>query len=181
MLEDDLGLADFQLYLLKAMDPPESLRTAALADLGSSKQDMFAKFDNVHQALWVLDGGVASNILPMLDQVRVPGSHPEGSVAFSLPIWKEFLYIVSFDSTGRVFSTTEFSRRDGRETDLVVRPWEILESELPEMFDRIEEFETWGPSYRVLTARHLESGEVFRLRFGFGLLQAVISRGDQSR
>ena len=180
MFDHPLGVADFQLYLLKAMNPPESLLAPALIELESSKEDMSARFDSVHQALWPPDGGSAKNILSILDQVSRPGSLPDGGAVFSLPIWKGFLYTVSFDPTGHFFYTSHFTRRGRRNTALTLRPWEILESELPEMFDQIEEFETWGPSYRVLTARCLENGEVFRLRFGFGLLQAIIFRSGSA-
>ncbi|WP_054816165.1 hypothetical protein [Nocardia arizonensis] len=172
MSMSNLGSADFQLHLLKTMDAPESLLTAALNDLGSSKEDMLARSADVHRALWIGEGGSASNILPILDRVRVPSQRGEGSFAFSLSVWKGYLYIVSFDPTGDMFDTIEFIRRDDRSSDPILNPWEILEGELPELFDRIEEFESWGPSYKVVTARHVASGEPFRLRFAYGLLQA---------
>ncbi|MGQ4601533.1 hypothetical protein [Nocardia sp. R6R-6] len=102
MSTSDLGSTDFRLHLLKTMDAPDSLLTAALDDLGSSKEDMLARSADVHRALWIRDGGSARNILPMLDRVRVPSPREEGSFAFSLPVWKDFLYVVSFDATGDI-------------------------------------------------------------------------------
>lgn len=172
-----LGALDFQLHLLNTMDAPESLRAAALEGLGCSKEDMLARSADVHRALWIREGGSASDILSILDRARVRSPCGEGSFAFALPVWEDFLYVVSFDPTGDIFDRSEFVRRGDRVSDPAVTPWEIVEGELSRTFGGIEEFESWGPSYKVVTARHSVSGVLVRLRFAYGLLQAVLSPG----
>ncbi|WP_157225167.1 hypothetical protein [Nocardia thailandica] len=165
------GIIDFQLYLLKAMDPPQAVAAAALAELDRSPEQMIASFEKVHRSTWILEGGSAENILPLVEGVGVPVPPCFSAVyemAFALPLWPELLLAVAFNSDSRVFDAVEFVRAPDSTQVPEVRPWRLLEKEAYEVFDRVEEVESWG-DYRILAARNGEHGEVHRLRFGRGL------------
>ncbi|MFI7002333.1 hypothetical protein [Nocardia sp. NPDC050175] len=174
MSSDGLGIVDFQLYLLKTMDPPEALLTAALAELGCSIDDMEVSLENIQSATQLWRGGSAGEIVTMLSDVCV--SAPTGAghqtYAYNFPLWPEFDVVLTFDPLVRVLSNAQFVRFTGHYSESGVRAWNFTERDLVENFDQITRTEVWG-SYATYNARDTDRDQWCRLRFGWGLLQDI--------
>ncbi|WP_194838785.1 hypothetical protein [Nocardia sp. XZ_19_369] len=174
MSSDGFGVKDFQLYLLKTMDPPESLLTTALAEMGCSIDDMDASLENIQKATWLSLGGSAEKIVTMLSEVCVsaPARSDHKVYAYNLPLWPEFDFVATFDLSGKVLSHSEFVRFAGRGPETGATPWDFTERDLVGNFDQITRTEDWG-SYTTYHARDTASDQWYWLRFGWGLLQDI--------
>ncbi|WP_405166534.1 hypothetical protein OG203_16435 [Nocardia sp. NBC_01499] len=172
---------DFQLYLLKTMDPPESLLTTALAELGCSIDDMDASLENIQRSTQLSLGGSAEKIRTMLSEVCVssPARPDHQAYAYNFPLWPEFDVVLTFDPSGKVLSNAEFVRFTGHYTESGITPWNFTERDLVGNFDQITRTETWG-SYATYNARDTDRDQWYRLRFGWGLLQDIRLRKDSA-
>lgn len=73
---DELGTVDFQLYLLKTMDPPGPLLESALEQMGRTTGDMLARYEVVSRATKPRFGS-ARRIRSILSEVMMDGSSQE--------------------------------------------------------------------------------------------------------
>ncbi|MFI5776816.1 hypothetical protein [Nocardia sp. NPDC051570] len=174
MSSNGLGVVDFQLYLLKTMQPPGALLAAALEELGCTSSDMAVGYEGVSRETKLTEGGSADRLTTILDEAFVdqPSGMGRETFAYHLPLWPKFTFLLSFDSTRKFIYKGEFVRRPGCRAGEGVTSWDFLQIELTDSFDQICEIDTWG-TYDSYTARDSNLGERCFLRFAWGLLQEI--------
>lgn len=178
MSPDAPGIVEFQLYLLRTMKPPEHLLAHALDRLGRTEEEMQNAADVISRALRPQLGPaepvttIADFLHTTLSGARLP--RPGGDREFyRIPLWKEFIFEASFEYSGRIIKQAKFTRNPlhkppGGEAEA----WDFPEEDLPRRFTEIQEIDEWG-HYRTYLARTPESGDVFFLRFAWGVLQQI--------
>jgi hypothetical protein len=171
---DDLGVVDFQLYLLETMMLPESRLTPALEELGFSVDDMLASYEAVSR-LTKLRPGQARRFKSIINEVLLGTlnvADRETSV-YKLPLWwPKFTFLVSIDDSGEFLYRAEFGKGPDYRPEGQVAPWEFLEMDLVDKFDEVRDIDLWS-SYASYFARDRSLGQRYFLRFGWGLLQEM--------
>jgi hypothetical protein len=164
-----VGLMDFQLYLLKTMNPPSALLSGALDRLERSAEGMVSSYKAVSPLLMMREGQFQS-LEEILEEARQEDlSENDHEHIYRIPLWPEFAFKVCADESGLLIYSAEFTRvgnvfaGDGPEV------WKFLKCDLPVRFPNARAIDLWSPyeSYAVG-----DRGEIF-LRFGWGLLQEI--------
>jgi hypothetical protein len=171
MTSGALGVTEFQLYLLKTMQPIRSLLDPALAALNCDKDKMLAGAEAVSRSIMPGKGGSAHTLKTILNDTLIEKSHGRESDTFLylLPLWKEFAFRLELDDLP-FMRRVEFIRYTASEEEIA--PWKFLELDVEERFDEVREIDSWG-TYNSYTVRDPGSGDQLFLRFSWGLLQEV--------
>ncbi|MEU4313831.1 hypothetical protein [Nocardia sp. NPDC024068] len=177
MTSDNLDLFDFQLYLLKTMQPPRPILDSALIRLKSTTEQMHAGADSISKSIMPGKGGSAHTLKlilhdALINETRGPESE---TLLYRLPLWEEFAFRLELDDLP-FMKRVEFVDHTGADEELV--PWKFLEIHLSEKFDDVREVDSWG-TYNSYTVRDHETGRHLFLRFSSGLLQEVDTAADQ--
>jgi hypothetical protein len=185
MSPDGLGVDDFQLYVLKVMDPPARLLHAALDQLGRTPEDMIAGYEAVSGTVMGAFRCARSAAPPGLRELftsilseaflEEASEADHGVLNHHLPVWPDFVFQMSFNDAGSVLQDAHFSRTRSQPPE-EVNEWRFLESELATTFVNIREVDLWG-SYASYLAVHRRLNKRFFLRFSWGLLQEITSEG----
>jgi hypothetical protein len=177
MTSDKLALIDFQLYLLKTMQPPRPILDSALLRLNSTTEHMLASADSISKSIMPGKGGSAHAIKPILHDALIKATRgPESeTLLYRLPLWEEFAFRLELDDLP-FMKRVEFVEHTGADEELA--PWKFLEIHLSEKFDQVREVDSWG-TYNSYTVRDHETGSHLFLRFSWGLLQEVDTAADQ--
>ncbi|MGW7405075.1 hypothetical protein ACWGI9_15305 [Streptomyces sp. NPDC054833] len=171
MALDGVGVIDFQLYLLKVMDPPAALLESSLKKLNRTEVEMDDRQEAVSQLIR-LGAGSARKLVVILEQALVDASGAsEQRYVYRLPLWPDFKFLVSLDGSGRFIESMEFESDGDCGEGAKIVPWGFLETWLGVNFDQVRMIDGWG-HYRTYMAQSSDNEEVF-LRFAWGLLQEV--------
>lgn len=171
MTSNNLGVTEFQLYLLKTMQPIQSLLDPALSALNCGKDQMLADAEAVSKSIMPGKGGSAHALKTILNDALIEHSRGTGSDIFlyHLPLWKEFAFRLELDDLP-FMKRVEFVRYTDFKEEIA--PWRLLELDVKERFDEVREVDSWG-TYNSYTARDPRVGDQIFLRFSWGLLQEV--------
>ncbi|GAA0964257.1 hypothetical protein [Actinocorallia libanotica] len=169
---------EFQLYLLRTMKPPKHLLAHALDLLGRTEEEMRKAADAVSRALRPQLGTaepvttVADFLHTTLSGGRLPRPDDDRNF-YRIPLWEEFIFEASFGCSGRFIEQAKFTGDPSRRLpDGEPEAWNFLEDDLSQRFTEIQEIDEWG-HYRTYLARAPESGDMFFLRFAWGVLQQI--------
>ncbi|WP_280422700.1 hypothetical protein [Nocardia carnea] len=179
MTSNKLGLVDFQLYLLKTMQPPRTVLDPALTRLNSTTEHMLASAESISKSIMPGKGGSAHALKSILHNALINETRgPESeTLLYRLPLWEEFAFRLELDNLP-FMKRVEFV--DYIEFNQKAAPWRLLEIHISERFDEVREIDSWG-TYNSYTVRDPETGNHLFLRFSWGLLQEVDTVADQSR
>ncbi|MEV0106458.1 hypothetical protein AB0H42_08970 [Nocardia sp. NPDC050799] len=179
MISNKLGLVDFQLYLLKTMQPPRPVLDSALARLNSTTELMLTSAESISKSIMPGKGGTAHALKPILHDALINETRgPESeTLLYRLPLWEEFAFRLELDNLP-FMKRVEFVSYT--ELDETAAPWKLLEINISEKFDEVREIDSWG-TYNSYTVRDPETGNHLFLRFSWGLLQEVDTMADQPR
>lgn len=169
----DLGVLEFQLYVLESMRPPESFLAPALAALGRTGPEMLDASEAVGAAIRPMTGS-PRRITEILSGARwdMPSLEGPHISVYALPLWPDFYFHVELMAEADWIWCAEFRRHGARKPADRVAPWEFVRSDLADAFDAVEEVDLWSP-YGSYSAHDRESGRRYFLRFGWGLLQEM--------
>lgn len=141
MSPDDLGVVEFQLYLLKTMMPPESLRAPALEKLSGSVDDMLACSEAVSRAA-PLRFGQVQRIKSILREALAGtlSRADRETFVYRLPLWwPKYTFLVSPDDSGGFLYKAEFGKGTDYRPEGQIAPWNFLEMDLTDTFDEVRE------------------------------------------
>ncbi|MGA6205484.1 hypothetical protein ACPESR_12075 [Nocardia testacea] len=177
MNSDKLAVNDFQLYLLKTMQPPRPILDSALSRLNSTTEHMLASADSISKSIMPGKGGSAHALRPILHEALINEARgPESEILlYRLPLWEEFAFRLELDNLP-FMKRVEFVDLTGAEEGIA--PWKFLEIHTSERFDEVREIDSWG-TYNSYTVRDRQTGRRVFLRFSWGLLQEVDTVADQ--
>ncbi|MDX6741326.1 hypothetical protein [Actinocorallia sp. A-T 12471] len=188
-MREELGVVEFQLYLLKTMMPPAAALVALLERFQKSEIDLNRASERVSKLLRprFREPGPApamsEDVARMLEGAAVlsPAEYSGDGQWYRFPVWPEFVFHMTFEDSLGFLNVAEFrwwpSARDGNRNPEV---WHFLESDLKTHFDEIKEIDVWG-HYRSYTGRSLTDGHEYFLRFGYALLQEITHMGQEDR
>lgn len=168
------GVDDFQLYLLKTMDPPDQLLAAALDRLRYSRGEMRERYEKISRMTKLISGCVGELKDVLADALVDKAPEGQGEKRrYSLPLWPKYYFGIIFSNQDEFIKQAAFERRLPA-LDLVdpVGVWDFLVTDLADMFGNIEEIDVWG-HYETFLADNLRDGRKYFLRFGWGLLQEI--------
>ncbi|MCD0450027.1 hypothetical protein LO762_12605 [Actinocorallia sp. API 0066] len=168
---------DFQLYLLKTMDPPTPLLDSSLGVLGSDRGGMKVSYGSVSELMKPISGSPHS-LKAMLRDSLVSEDGSGGNIVsgYRLSLWPEFVFWLAIDSSGLFIEKAGFGRASGGpRTGGPIEPWGFVIGDLDNEFSGVEFIDEWG-HYSTCHAWHGESGKRLFLRFAWGLLQEVDDR-----
>ena len=174
-----IGVIDFQLYLLKTMDPAPSFLAGSLKALDRSIDDMLASFEAVSPLLKTKPGS-ATRLKLILDDAFLEDRRIESlslASAYRLSLWPMLDFLVSTDESGLFIGRAGFQRRIDSETSSSLAAWNFLEGDLADAFGDVSEIDAWG-HYSTYIAQDSASGRKYFLRFGWGLLQEVVPQSS---
>ncbi|TVT55836.1 hypothetical protein FNH05_08950 [Amycolatopsis rhizosphaerae] len=171
---DDIDAVDFELYLLDSMKPPVDLLSQTLKRLGQTKGEMEERCGKVSQIMRQFANAADSFRSILRENLLAEWSRiQQGIYLYHLPLWWEFAFELSLDSSGRYIENMRFQKHPARGlAGESVAPWKFLEVDLAASFDQIREGDSWG-HYKSYLARDRKSDKWHFLRFGWGLLQEV--------
>jgi hypothetical protein len=178
---DNLDFVDFQLYLLKTMDPGPSLLAGALESIDRTTDDMLACYDKVSPLL-KLSPGSAGRLKSILSDARLDddlNGKVHGAYAYRLPMWSEFIFLVTPDDSGMFIAHARFGRARRSATKTEPTAWNFLESELSDYFTQVRDIDIWG-HYSTYSVVDEGSGRRYFLRFAWGLLQEICEHPENS-
>lgn len=176
MLNDGPGVLDFQLYLLKTMDPPDQLLAAALERLGSTRAEMKDRYEAVSPMMALMSGSSA-NLRSLLAAAVVDKTLEAGGekLIYSFGLWPRFNFGIRFVDQGEFVSRAAFERKpQGPAFARPIHVWNFLTNDLSNHFGNVKEIDAWG-HYETFLADDLDDGRKYFLRFGWGLLQEMES------
>jgi hypothetical protein len=162
------GINEFQLYLLKTMDPPSLLLSAGLRRIDCTAADMERAYELV-DPLTKLAGGKQGKNFKMILRDALVSAEPDGlKMLYRLPL----LFKVSLDDSGSFLMKAEFVRNSEAGSEIPLAPWAFLESDLHLKFNQVQLLDIWG-HYATYSARAISGGGRYEFRFSWGLLQEV--------
>ncbi|MBC2907014.1 hypothetical protein [Streptomyces cupreus] len=171
MTLEGVGVIDFQLYLLKVMDPPASLLDSSLKKLNRTAAHMKDRHGVVSQLIR-LGSGNARNLEIILKEAQVDSRGERGQWnVYQLPLWPDFKFSILLDQTGRFVEKMEFEQCNDSEGVNQIAPWRFLEADLAANFDQVRTIDGWG-HYHTYNAQGFDREKYF-LRFAWGLLQEI--------
>jgi hypothetical protein len=165
---------EFQLYLLKTMDPPSALLSGALDRLERSEADMTSSFEVVSPLIRLMNPEQFRNLDGILEGVREESRSQDGREhIYRIPPWSEFAFKVCTDEPARFIERIGFVREGGafREEDCP-KVWKFLTCDLPGRFPNAREIDGWGHYESFIVEDSTEGRKTF-LRFAWGLLQEI--------
>jgi hypothetical protein len=170
-----LDLTDFQLFLLKSMEPPEQLLASSLRELGRGLGDMMESHDLI--SLLMRHGpDYAENVRRILgdDAAGVTGEAGNSDIEYRrvLPLWPSYTFHASFDPSGQWLLRAGFIHTPGSREEYDPVPWRLLEDDLPQVFGHVHELDAWG-SYASYSAVDIRQGGRRFLRFSWRMLQEI--------
>lgn len=171
---DGIGVDDFQLYLLKTMDPPAVLLAGALEKLDRTADEMHARYEAVSSSIRLRPGSVhrlKSILSDALLSEELEGVE-DGTSVYSLPLWPKLTFLVSPDESGLFVKWARFAGCDDYRSESGPTVWDFLESDLINTFAQVRDIDAWG-HYSTYTARDQDSDQWYFLRFAWGLLQEI--------
>lgn len=175
----DLGVVDYELYLLRTMQAPEGHLARGLRELGHTAESMNLIADKVSSAVKLLRTvrplkGSAANLKGILRDAWV-ADIPEGEgmkSIYRLPLWPEFIFTVLVDVPNEIVNWARFTRDPENPGEPVLEPWRFLEDDIPATFLSADILDPWG--HYVTYSAVMEGVErPYYLQFGWGLLQEV--------
>lgn len=187
-MREEQGVVEFQLYLLKVMQPPEEKLAAVLEGLQRTGEDLDRASEKVSMVLHprlreprpvpAMSGDVAE----MLRGAAVPGPREYAGEGqwYRFSVWPEFAFHMTFEDSVGFLGVADFVRwPSGGEENAEPEVWRFLESDLTARFAEIKEVDVWG-HYQSYVGRSLTDGHEYFLRFGCALLQEI-TRLDADR
>lgn len=173
-----IGVFDFQLYLLKVMDPPSSLLEGALDLLGADEETMRDRAGRISKILQPRFG-MSLDVREILDEARVEiedsgstkGSH---IYCYRLSVWPDFEFRIQFDPSSQFILQAAFYRIAMLELHAPreLEPWKFLRSDVRGTFSNVQEVDKWG-HYETCVTFDTERRRRLFLRFAWSMLQEV--------
>jgi hypothetical protein len=169
-----LKVRDYQLYLLKTMNPPGSLLEEALEALDSTRDEMLAAYEAVSPMVRLRPGSperIKSILADSILDEKPDGADRQTSV-YGLSLWPRFVFCVKPEETGLFIERAWFARFHDVRSENFPALWNFLESDLIDAFDDVHDIDGWG-HYSSYTAQNKVDGQQYFLRFAWGLLQEM--------
>ncbi|MFF4645964.1 hypothetical protein [Streptomyces sp. NPDC001389] len=172
MTPNDLNSTEYQLYLLKTMDPQPETLERALTDTGFSIDEMEQNAERVKSTI-LMPSGSAGRTRGILSDVRTHQERDGLVERYKFPLWPDYEFEVEYHSAWDFFMRLWFLRAPGSDSPTgQPTPWTWLKDEVLAQYEDVKELMLWLP-YETYDALNPQDGKRYFLRFGWHVLQEI--------
>ncbi|MEU8435455.1 hypothetical protein AB0F18_21565 [Streptomyces sp. NPDC029216] len=172
MTQSDLDSTEYQLYLLKTMDPQPEILDRALTEIGFSKDQMEQEWERVKSVI-LMPSGSAGRTRDILRDVRTHQEQDGLVERYKFPLWPDYELEIEYHSAGDFFMRLWFVRAPGSRPPVgQPTPWTWLKDEVLAQYQDVKELTLWLP-YETYDVLNPQDGKRYFLRFGWHVLQEI--------